>query len=150
MGGAWGRDGGEMCAGPGASVLPAERCPRWGGWPRSSPAVAAAVPPPAAPPTSRSPYGAAEAGKRAGCPVTARPLTPLVAPVQQQQSGPPGSRWSPRAPRSPSARSPPVPPALTGGAAAPSPSRTEPRERRCRCRGRGRCGGAGRTSSPER
>lgn len=50
MGGAWGRDGGEMCAGPGASVLPAERCPRWGGWPRSSPAVAAAVPPPAAPP----------------------------------------------------------------------------------------------------
>lgn len=50
VGRAWGRDGGEMRAGPGARVLPAERCPRWGCWPRSSPAVAVAVSPPRSPP----------------------------------------------------------------------------------------------------
>lgn len=111
MGGAWGRDGGEMCAGPGASVLPAERCPRWGGWPRSSPAVAAAVPPPAAPPTSRSPYGAAEAGKRAGCPVTARP-------------GDGSAPHPPRCPRAAAAeRSPRVPLVPQG---SPQPLRPQP------------------------
>lgn len=41
--------------------------------------------PPPPLPASGSPYGAAEAGSRAGCPVTARPPCPLVAPVQQQQ-----------------------------------------------------------------
>lgn len=109
VGRAWGRDGGEMRAGPGASALPAERCPRWGCWPLSSPAVAVAVPPPL--PASGSPYGAAEAGSRAGCPVTARPPCPLVAPVQQQQQS--GKLRGSR---------PPTPAGPAGLPAAPPPS----------------------------